>query len=637
MNSSKKPHNRGPLGKKSNKKVNKKRPVKLYMLICACAVILAAGVIIIILILPTSGEPIDQSEYSIGYVVSAFQEQEYLSVEINIEINELSQDNSIMLYKGMMTDDKLEYGRCTDDSDREVPFIETADLISIGPISDDSKTIDFRYNVKIGVISDGFDVYEIPYTQGCIFDDLIVFSGEYALLIPFLDPDTFESMANYVNSVSFKFIVPEGLDPILPFQAPPDGQLSYLVDKPDWDFFNTISKSAFCFGQFESYDYNGFFEGATVFVDKQAMPMLSSDHLDALAIFLESYMYIFDEPLGDVPLVLLRNHPADNSIITGGAGAGCSAISINLRIAEDFRALSNMLFHTFFDSKIKPYNLRYNGYTWIYRGLADFYVGKSADWLPEYITEEYSIGRSAHPAVRYLQYLYFSLKEPGFLALGPENELTGMYIAQEEFYMGVKVPLIIDVINLSIWEQTGLDYGFIRTLMQNGKVSGALDVEKMLKAVCGADFSVISDYLSGKALVPNYKDFDINGNNYDVDLSWESILSILDQDEQKYAYFFSQENVRYPYLPLFLLNEEAFMAEARARGVRYNSDLIQGEVEKFSSVLHRLLLQYATWASVSGINDITEPNIYRVLTQDDNWSKWNDLCEKIGIEYLVDD
>jgi hypothetical protein len=113
-------------------------------------------------------------------------------------------------------------------------------------------------------------------------------------------------------------------------------------------------------------------------------------------------------------------------------------------------------------------------------------------------------------------------------------------------------------------------------------------------------------------------------------------MYMLDEDERKNSYFFSLENVNYPYFPLLLLNEERFMQEVNKRGIRYNTDLIQKEVEKFSSILHRLLLQYAMWASVSGIDDVTEPNIYRVLTQPENIEKWNDLCAQIGIEYTVD-
>ena len=626
-------------GKKRDKKRPDKNPVKrpviFYILILACAAVIAAGVIIFMLVIPDSGEPVDQSEYSIAYVVKVAQGAESLSVDINFDIIDLSRDNTIMLYKGLMTDDMLEYTGCTDDTGREVAFIETPDLVSIGPIIGDAKSVRFSYDVRVGYVSPGIDLFEIPYAQGCMLDDLIVFSGEYAILMPFLDPETFDKMEKYVNSVSFEFIVPEGLDPIIPFRTPLDRQFSLVTDKPDWEFFNTISKSAFCFGRFESYDYDGLFGDALVYIDKQALHELSQYSLDALAVFLDNYTYIFDEPLGSVPIVLLRNHPADNSVITGGAGSACSAISINLRIAEDFRALSNMVFHTFFDSKIKPLNLRYKGYTWIYRGLAEYYVNRSINWLPGYIVEAYSIGRPTHPVEYYLRYLYFSLKEPGFLALSPANELTGMYTSQEEFYMSVKVPLLIDVINLSIGEKTGQEYGFLRTLVKNGGSSDPLDVEKMLKGVCGPDYTVISDYLSGKALIPNYNGFDINGDYYDVDFSRDYIMILLDQDEQKYAYFFSLDKINYPYAPLFLLNEEAFMAEVAARGIRYNSDLIQGEVEKFSSILHRLLLQYAMWASVSGIDDVTELNIYKVLTQPENWQKWYELYSEIGIEYEV--
>jgi hypothetical protein len=605
---------------------------KFFALIIACVVIIAA--IGIFAFIQTT--KVDQSAYSIGYTVKAVPEGS-LNVDISIDVSKLSQDRTIPLYKGLMGEDSVEFIECLDDSGREVTLAETPDLVSIGPIEGGVESVRLNYNVLIGELDQSYELDVIPYTKGCVLDDLIVFSGEYALLIPFLDPDSFDDMGKYVANVNFEFIVPQGLVPIVPYQRPIEGQLAFSKDKPDWEFFNTISKSAFCFGQFEKYDYNGFFEDSSIFVDKQVMSELSQYPLDALAVFLDYYRVVFGEPLGEVPVVLLRNHPVDNSVITGGAGSACSAISINLRVAEDFRAMSNMVFHTFFDSKIKSPNLRYMNYNWIYRGLADYYVGLSSGSLPSYVVDEYSIGGAMHPAQRYLRYLYFSLKEPGFLAVSPAAEETGMYIAQEEFYMGVKVPLIIDAINHSIGGNSGEPDGFIKALASKGKAAKPLDVEKLLKEYCGADYDAITDYLSGKALVPNYLGLDLNEDSYTVDLSRNSIIYMLDQDEQRYAYFFSLEYVYYPYTYMFLLNEEEFMAEAAKRGIHYNSDIIQNEVKKFSSVLHRLLLQYAMWASLAGIDDVTIPNIKGAMTEDDVMAEWRELCGQIGYEYRIED
>jgi len=613
---------------KETGKNSRKRSRKFFVIIAVCAAAAAAGITIFLLL-----TRIDQPVYSIGYVIKAFPEEGCLNVDVSIDISRLSRDRTILLYKGLMTEQTIDFTGCSDGSGSELPFTDSPDLISIGPIDKNAGQVSFKYNAYIGSLNEEEIYYGMPlYARGCLIDDLITFSGENAIMIPFLDPKSFDSIEKYIRSVSFEFIVPDGLSPIIPYQPPVDGQLSFIVDKPDWDFFNRISKSAFCFGHFERYDYNGYFGDAAVYVDKAAAIELSQHTLEAMTGFLGYYTDIFGGPPGDdVPLVLLRNLQDNDIVITAGVGGGGAAMSANLRLADDFRAMSNMIFHAFFDSKIKPYNLRYKGYEWIYRGLAEYYVGNSIDFIPESVVSQYSITNSTSLSETYLRYLYFALKEPGFLAIGPADELAAVYIPQEEFYMGVKVPLIIDVINYSIGEKTGQSDGFIRELVNKGGSAKYLDVEKFLKSVCGADADPITDYLSGKALIPNIRNISLDGfpKGY--------LLFILDQDEQRYSYFFDQQKVFYPYMSLFLLSEDAFMSEVESMGISYNTDYIQNEVRAFSSVLHRLLLQRAMWASFAGIDDITRPNIIRELTADEVMQKWIDFRQAIGYEYSIDD
>jgi len=610
------------------KNEKKKHSRKFYVVIIALAAVAAAGILVALLFDFNKPVDVDQSKYSISYKVEAIAEIGCLSVEMNIDIGSLSEERDILLYKGAMTADFI---GCTDEAGNEVIFVDTDELIAIGPVEPDTESLCFRYDAYIGEIDSDFEVYSIPYAQGCILEDLVAFSGEYAFLLPFVNPDSFDSIGSYIEKISFEFIVPDGLDPIIPYQTPIEGQLAFTVDSPDWDFFNTVSKSAFCFGQFERIDNSDYLGDSAVYVDKEAIDGFPQLTLDAIAGLLYYYSSLFDEPLDDIPIVLLRNLDFEDTVVTVGAGSGGSAMSAKLRLAEDVRALSNMVYHTFFDSKVKPLNLRYPGNNWIYRGLSEFYVGNSVGFLPDDVLEMFNIGDIMPMSERYLRYLYFSLKEPGFLGVSPIHETTGMYVSQEEFYMGVKVPLIIDAINYSVEKRTGQAEGFLRALISNGGSSDTLDVMKLLKEICGPDYDMIEKYLSGQALLTNYRGFDIS------DMPSERILYLLDEDEQKYAYFFETDRVFYPYSSLFLLYEDAFMTEAAKRGIRYNNDEIQNEVIEFSPVLHRLLLQYAMWASLAGVDDITIPNIKREITRNEIMEQWRKLCEEIGVEFRVED
>ena len=596
-------------------KHNKKFSKKLFFIILASCLLVAVAVILVIWI--GGNNQADQSKYSIGYAVETNPGGECLNVDVTLDIDKLNEKRTIDLYKGLMTAQWLE---CVDDSGNEVPYTESTDLVSIGPIDETTKTVHFKYDAYLGQTGEEWE--DTSYIQGCLFEDLVTFSGEYALLTPYVDPDFLDSIGKYVTSASFTFNYPEDWQSILPYQAPLAEQRSFTQNKPDWDFFNSISKSAFCFGQFEQ---NENFKDTMVFVDKGITDNVSEHSLEALTIFLDYYTTIFGEPLDDVPIVLLRNRPSDDCIVVGGIGSGSSALSINMRMADDVRVLSNMVYHSFFDSKVKSRNLRYATNNWLYDGLAEYYVGISAGILPDTIKDEYEIEAPASMPERYLEYLYFSLKEPGLLAVSPTDEMN-MYSAQQEFYMGVKIPLVIDTINYSIEQQEEQPDGLIKALVEQGSNPKPLDVEKFLQDLCGPDYEAIKNYISGRALIPNYREYNIDA------LPPAQILSILDADEEVYSYLFIEESAYYPYEPLYLLNEEPFMAEVAKRGIHYNTPEIQNEVKGFSTVLDRLLLQYAMWASLAGIDDITQPNILRDLTQEEVTKQWDELREEIGYE-----
>jgi hypothetical protein len=581
------------------------------------ALVVAAAVLLVVF----AGNAIDQSEYSVRYVVTADPEAGGLEVDVSFDIEKLSSDRMIFLYKGM-TD--ATWRSCADSSGAEVPFEEDEDFVAIGPIDDSGGRLDFKYYVGIGV-TESDSTYETSYTYGCIFDDLLAFSGEYALLMPLLNPDSFDSIDKYVKRFSIEFVTPPGWQAIIPYQTPLGGASSIVSDKPSWDFFNSISKSSFCFGYFEKFDYGGALKDATVYLDKAVMTEINQYALEALVTFFNYYAEVFGSPLNETPVVLLRNSPVDGAVITGGVGSCGSAVSINLNDADDFKTLSNVIYHSFFDSKVRPRNLRYVTNDWIYKGLADFYVGVTASLLPTHVRDAYSINLGIDKTERYLRYLYFSLKEPGFLVLSPSDE-GGMYDAQREFYMNVKVPLLIDAINHSVETRTGRGDGFIRALVENGAQEKPMDVEKLIRAVCGNDYDAVKMYIAGLALIPNYDSLSAD------DVAPEDIVYMLDQDEQYYAYLFTRKNLYYPYAPVFLLDEGKFMDEVEKRGIRYNTDEVQNAVKSFSATLDRLLLQYAMWASLAGIDDVTAPNIIRLISQPDVIEAWTVLCESIGYE-----
>jgi hypothetical protein len=538
-----------------------------------------------------------------------------------VEIKSLSADRALHFYKGQT--DAIWYS-CLDENGAEVPYYENGDLITIGPVGEQTKKLTLNYDARIGAISDDWEY--ITYTQGSFFEDLLTFSGEYVFLLPYTDPQLLDSLNKYIIGVSIDFRIPDDWDSIIPYNTPLSGARSLRMEKPTWDFFNSISKSAFCFGHFSRYDYGGILAVEQVYIDAAIAGAIPQFTLDSLTLFLDYYTEIFGQPLDDLPLILLRNHPYDNSIIIGGVGSRSSAVSVDMRFIDDYKVLSNVLFHSFFDSKIKPRNLRYITGNWIYVGLADYYVNLSSLILPVEVRNNFEMAQLETFEEKYLKYLYFSLKEPGFLALNPADEQLGMYNAQRDYYFGVKVPVMIDVLNYMKEQKTGRSDGFIKNLVEIGASEKSYDLDDLLKKICGDDYETIKMYFAGQALIPNYKNLNIDY------LPKIHIIDILDLAEQAFSYMFTKENVYYPYANVVLLSEAPFMAEAERRGIRYNNDEIQKEVGDFSSTLHRVLLQYAMWADIAGIDDVTTPGIHSALFQSNVLSEWDALREKIGYE-----
>jgi hypothetical protein len=586
-----------------------------------CALVAVAAFVLLTLL---SGTTIDQTRYALAYMVSVDPKSGGLEVEMDFEVHKLSKDRMIYLYAGLGAQIVR---ACVDDTGAEIGYEIADDLIAVGPLGKDIKSLKISYYTDVGV-TETDSAYERIDTFGCLFDDLLSFSGEYCLLTPFLDPDSFDSVRQYISDVLIEFAVPSGWQAIVPYHAPLDPDTTIRTNAPTWEFFNTISKSAFSFGYFERFDYGGTITGADVYIDSAVKESVNQYALDALYTFISHFEKVFGETLDEAPIVLLRSHPANGEAITGGVGAGGSAFSINISAPDDFKSLANVVFHTFFDAKVKPRNLRYTTCDWIYQGLANYYVDETAPLLPDYVRESYGINLGMTGSERYLRYLYFSLKEPGFLALTPNDESL-MYDAQREFYHGVKVPLLIGAINYSIETRTGEADGFIRALVKRGDGEKPVDVRKLMNEICGADFNDIEGYLSGLALIPNYGGFSVDY------LPPDDICYALDQDEQYYAYLFDVKNLFYPYMPVFLLEEQPFMEEVAGRGLRYNTDEIEAAVKAFSPELNRILLQYALWADIAGIKDVTTPNIMRTLSQPDIVEAYTVLCEEIGYEVAI--
>jgi len=596
-----------------------KKPWLKWVLISA-GVLAAAGAAALIFLTGNPHQTLNQSRFSINYTVKVNDPAiKILGVNMDLNIDSLSSEGLIYLYRNEVSEDIIS---CVDDNGNMVQMntTDSFQLISIGPIDPAVKSVHLFYNVRIGNQS-YMDM--TPRTYGDMYDDLLVFCGENVLIGPLIDITDLASMERFISSVSFKLDADYGWKAIIPYQEHLSDDCSFTVENPTWSAFNAISKSTFCFGQFGKMDAG---EVAAIYVDNAIAGQIPQRSLEVFYSFFQYYTGVFGELPQDAPLVLLRSAAEDHSMILGGVGAKGGALSADMNLGDECQTMTTTLFHLFFDSKIKATNLRFVTNNWIYKGLSDYCVTRSADYLSDDVKEAYSIeGVLGDPEVYYLKYLYFSLKEPGFLVIDPSME-GNMLQAQNAFYMGVKVPLMINFIDHIIKQQGG--DGFIQSLLIEAGDETAIDVNEFLKKTCGVEYEAVLKAFSGTILIPNYADFCIDGK-----ISDEEIIDRLLTDEDYFSYLFDEDKIYYEYPPLFMMDSERFFAEAEIMGVRYNTDEIQDLVNAFSKTLHQLLMQYAVMAKCAGIDDITVPKASGRIFTDEAFEKFSAFCENLGYTF----
>ena len=589
-------------------------------------IISLAGLIIVVLVVvaiisfsntnPYQNSTIAQSGFSMNYTVTVDDDPniKILGVSIQMGIDKLSSERMIYIYKSGILSPILS---CVDSSGKAVEFNDTVDLISIGPIDGSVDSVTMRYDVRVGTVED------FTTAQGDLYEDLLVFSGGKVLMFPFFDYTELQKAEKYISSISFKLESNYDWKAIIPYKEAMSDDCSFFVEKPTWSVMNALNKSTFCFGQFEKQDFG---VGTAVYVDKSIVGNIPDLPMEVLITFLNYYKELFGELAPDAPLVLLRNCAEYDAMILGGVGATGAAVSIGVKTADDCQTLSSTLYHLFFDSKIKAPNLRFFPNIWIYNGLARFHIINSAMLLSQEVKEMFSMEVNYDPVMNYLDYLYFSIKEPDFLITNPSLE-GSMDQTQSSFYMDVKVPVMLDLINYAIENSGGGN--LITALMDSAGKEQDLDIDKFLKSKCGGYYEAVLRCFSGNALLPNYNNFKLDGNVSDDELTMR-----LTETDTHFTNLFSHGHGAIGYLsfPLFLLEPEAFYRDVDAMGVSYSTDEIQAEIRSFSTTLDQYLLQYAMFAKLAGYDTLTSESVKLMYTPE-NFDNWMIYCENIGFKY----
>lgn len=501
--------------------------------------------------------------------------------------------------------------KCATESGKEVTVEEVGNVWMIR-LPDQVEPFTFTYDVRMGEEAD----MDEGTVYGAFYEDLLVFQGNQVLALPLVGQEEASEIEQSVSELNFKVDTKYGWNSIMPFAEENGKEISFAKERPDWDTFNRIYHSAFCFGSFEKIPMEE--EKDVLYIEQSMLDTADPNDLEAVKLFYGYYKGLFGGS-PEAPVVLLRADE-NNNIILGGAGASSAALSLEMEEATDCERMSRTLYHAFFDSLNRQKGLRYAPNLWLYNGLADFYSEDSALSLTDVLRTEYGISMQDNLLTRYGKYLYYMLSDQSIAAASPKLE-GQMTVLQEDFYYDFKVPVIIAAIETFGKENRDEQSVLVSYFMSQGKEK-EFDLKDFNEQVLETNEEAVRQYLSGESFVPNY--WKLN----DSALGEYGILTAIYEREARYEQEYEQQDMVYPCPSFDLLDQEKLDGEIAERKLTFGSGELEGIVKEYSESLYYWCMQMMLRAEVCGVEEPTTPEGKAALYGEEKEKIWEEYCEK---------
>lgn len=554
------------------------------------------------------------SQFAVEYNVAPENvEGKLLSVSIKLKPEKLSPQKTIYLDNGSVNTSKP---TCTDSNGKKVTVNDLKGVWEIGPIQDGAAYVDFRYHVKLGENSG-----EDSRVNGDMYSDLLVYQGKDVLMLPWFDTGSIEHTEDYITGITFHMTGSQEWNAILPYGKANSEEKSFQVSAPTWYDFYDITNSSFCFGHFKPLKSSSDGKEITFYLDEAIKSSANPNDLNLVMSFCSYYAKVFGKGLEDYPVALLRSSK-DGNVILGGVGGKSMALSLEMPDPDSCQTMSRTLYHAFFDSMVTARNLRYKPNLWLYDGLANYYVDASAEAISPQLKQMYNIEPQDTMSNKYLRYLYFSLEDPGMMAVSSDME-GSMTSVQEEFYYNTKIPLILRTIEKFSGGKDG--NSVIRYLMEQ-KPHENVDITKMIKYLLGQNESLLRQYFSGSSFIPNYWSFN------DAAINRQQMIDELSARENQIADFYQSRNVSYSKDTVQLIRQDVLEKEMKNRSLSFGSKEIENIVKNYSGTLYLLLMQNALRANICGFKDPGALGVKEKLHTEENVQKWLAYAGKAGYE-----
>lgn len=326
---------------------------------------ISAGVILLLLsVLAVCFLLIGNRPYELEYSIRTYSATEK-EIQVDLNVSKLHYRDKLDLYKGGVKDSNAE---CYDYKSSRIPFQEKDDIVEID--CRNLNSIKFSYRVKLGSI-------EKHGHSGGVYDDLLVFDGEHALVLPEVafDPKDSEVEKN-IGKIAISYNVPDDWTCVIPF--PKDlgkkrARPETLLSNPTWSDIYDLTKACYAFGRFRKYKIRKDNGSLDLFVDPAYKPDITDEVKQGTNSLYEYYNGLFDGEAPALSVVLLRKDNSDGQYISCGESK-TSGSTFDPGIARDWELMGHRFFHSFFDSTVRTPVFHYAPRVWFNEGMATYYV-----------------------------------------------------------------------------------------------------------------------------------------------------------------------------------------------------------------------------------------------------------------------
>lgn len=478
-----------------------------------------------------------------------------------------------VLYKG---ETKLSDVVCQNEKGHDLKVFQTEDLLQIA--LEKAGRFDLFYRVKIG--QPGKHGY-----RGQIYNNLVTFDGEEALLLPPEVGEGDEAIRKTIGRISVRCETPASWTRIVPFaRKDRTGGVITEVSSPDWAKIYNLVKSGYTCGEFEQVNLADQSGSLAIYVDQAARECLTEETRQGLVSLYHYYTKLFEYQI-PFTVVLLRKDPVNGLYLIGGASAQNLATTFDPVNRRDWELMAHRLFHAFFDSKIKITKFHEAPQLWFYEGLVTYYENVAMGSLPEDLLHKLRVNETKSFLVLFRRYVYMRLKDPSLFAIALMSEKSIESSGIIEFLHYTQAPLIIKYAEDVSYLENDTRDRILKFILHNNPEE--LELKHIFRFAMGEKADELAKHYLFDTKIPPLWYLAMNRTEDPGE-----VVNELNEFEHTLWTWLRLEDPHYPLEKLSLEGLEKQADEAEHAGVRFADEGTEEQVKKLSLTVYRLLKIY---------------------------------------------